>query len=788
MTGLTGNNAITGAGYRKNQPPYEIDQSLRFENADTASLNRTPSGLGNRRTWTWSGWVKRGVLTDRVDMFGTASTGAAGGAGEEELRICFTDADIIQLGSDTGEALRMDTTPVYRDPSAWYHIVLAMDTTQATDTNRMKLYVNGEQVTALGTTNYPTQNLDTAVNYTHAHYIGGSGTLSDTFDGYLAEVNFIDGQALTPASFGETNSATNQWVPVEYSGSYGTNGFYEKFSSTELANSFTDSGKSALDRSDRESEIAVTSNQDWTNSGGAATSVVLDDLVNGVESNNDAGGGWAYSAWAVSGSYVRFDFGSAKTYSNAEWAWINSSATEGSWKWQGSNNASDWTDIGSSFTLSPGSVGVDSTVRRQSFATELGSNTTAYRYYQILGISGNMNTSGRRLGMYFGGWSDGVGHTITANGDVTNTRAQYKIGSSSIKFDGTGDYLSTPDSDDWAHGTGNFTWEAWVRLDDVSDTGLHAIISHGSSSSAYNNLIWSGATSGSERGWGWYQKNGSGGELWNMWTLDQGSYSNDTWYHVAIVRNGNVFTLYVDGVSKVNETHTDALVDFNTTLKIGSQDGSARFWDGYMDEIRVSNSARYTGAFTPSTTAFTADANTKLLIHSDFNGGLGADSSGNENDFSATNLVATDQVLDSPTNNFATWNPLYPVSIAYSEGNLKMAVSGSSAELITLSTIGLPTSGKWYWEVCVGGVSSGYPASGTFSQDHSLTSYAQNYNCSIRPKPADSNYPYWVVDTSDGAIRVNTTAIASGDVFQHFHDADAGKYWMGINGTYYGIS
>lgn len=80
---------------------------------------------------------------------------------------------------------------------------------------------------------------------------------------------------------------------------------------------------------DRESEIAVTSNQDWTNSAGAATSVVLDDLVNGIESNDDAGGGWGDSAWAASGSYIRFDFGSAKTYKNAQWKWINSSGTEG---------------------------------------------------------------------------------------------------------------------------------------------------------------------------------------------------------------------------------------------------------------------------------------------------------------------------------------------------------------------------------------------------------------------------------------------------------------------------
>jgi hypothetical protein len=128
------------------------------------------------------------------------------------------------------------TTAVYRDPSAWYHILVSVDTTQATANDRIKLYVNGIQVTAFDTTNNPNQNDDTGVNNTEAHNVGRRVFTSDLYlDGYLTEVNFIDGQALTPSSFGEINSFTGVWQPKRYSGNYGTNGFYLNFSDNSAA-------------------------------------------------------------------------------------------------------------------------------------------------------------------------------------------------------------------------------------------------------------------------------------------------------------------------------------------------------------------------------------------------------------------------------------------------------------------------------------------------------------------------------------------------------------------------
>jgi hypothetical protein len=130
-------------------------------------------------------------------------------------------------GGDGGEYI---SSAIYRDPSAWYHIVVAYDSTQATSTNRIKAYVNGSQITAWATSTAPTLNHETQYNWTGAPMQLGAYNTASFFDGYLTEVNFVDGQALTPSSFGETDSATGVWKPKAYSGTYGTNGFELNFS------------------------------------------------------------------------------------------------------------------------------------------------------------------------------------------------------------------------------------------------------------------------------------------------------------------------------------------------------------------------------------------------------------------------------------------------------------------------------------------------------------------------------------------------------------------------------
>ena len=201
---------------------YQISRSLRFNSADSTYLNRTPASAGNRTTWTWSAWVKRSTLGTEQQLFSASNS--------SELAF-GTGANIDKLFYiDSATSYRI-TTQVFRDVSAWYHIVFVWDTTQATAENRIKLYVNGTEVTSFSTFSNPTQNQTSSINNNSLHYLGeyyGGGAYY--YNGYMTEVNFIDGQALPPTSFGYVNPATGIWSPAKYVGGYGTNGFYLNFS------------------------------------------------------------------------------------------------------------------------------------------------------------------------------------------------------------------------------------------------------------------------------------------------------------------------------------------------------------------------------------------------------------------------------------------------------------------------------------------------------------------------------------------------------------------------------
>jgi len=200
---------------------YNLTRSLRFRARASAYLSRTPASASNRQTFTWSGWVKRGQLGSSQNIFGSEN-------GSISSYLYFYSADtLIFYDYNGGYNYQLQTTQVFRDPSAWYHIVLVSDTTNATAANRLRLYVNGVQITSFLTAIYPSQNYNNnVINNTYAHYTGGS---SPYLDGSQAEVNFIDGQALTPSSFGSINSTTGVWQPAKYTGAYGTNGFYLPF-------------------------------------------------------------------------------------------------------------------------------------------------------------------------------------------------------------------------------------------------------------------------------------------------------------------------------------------------------------------------------------------------------------------------------------------------------------------------------------------------------------------------------------------------------------------------------
>jgi hypothetical protein len=231
---------------------YNIDRSLRFRKSASTYLNRTPSSAGNRQKFTWSSWMKIGLLNSDGFLINAGNI-VNGGTGSQDGIVYTADGNIeVNLGyTGGGYAGRVKTIATFRDPSAWYHVVVAIDTTQATAGNRCLIYVNGVSV-PYTTTVTITQNHSTQINNTAVHNIGRlvpdgfGGAAWIHFDGYLAEMNHIDGQQLTPSSFGENDTITGVWKPKSFVGTYGTNGFYLPFtnitSTSTLGNDFSGNG------------------------------------------------------------------------------------------------------------------------------------------------------------------------------------------------------------------------------------------------------------------------------------------------------------------------------------------------------------------------------------------------------------------------------------------------------------------------------------------------------------------------------------------------------------------
>jgi hypothetical protein len=238
---------------------YQIANSLRFRASNNGHLSRTAGVTPtNDKIFTWSGWVKLGLSVTSNADYGTLFSGytASNDAGRGTLRISNVVSGFPSLQVGGWATDWRISSATFRDPSAWYHIVMAVDTTLATAADRIKLYVNGTQLTSFGTSNNPTQNTTLGFNNASAAQrvgLDAPAASSYNFDGYMANVYFIDGQALTPSSFGQTDATTGVWVPKAYSGTFGANGFFLQFkdatSTTTIgydtsgnSNNFTTSG------------------------------------------------------------------------------------------------------------------------------------------------------------------------------------------------------------------------------------------------------------------------------------------------------------------------------------------------------------------------------------------------------------------------------------------------------------------------------------------------------------------------------------------------------------------
>jgi len=251
---------------------YNIEKSLRFNSNDSAHLTRTPSSASNRRTFTWSAWIKIDASTDNQNLF--SATPSGDGTLQDDIMLSSNSLSVY--GIDTYIVYSKTLTRKFRDPSAWYHLVVAFNTTDSTAEDRIKIYVNGERQTDFSTNTNSSANFTTGFNNTEEHSIGArtgySG--SQNFNGYQAEINFIDGSQLGPESFGQFDPATGAWTPKRYSGSYGTNGFYLNFAD----NSNTTASTLGKDSSGN--------GNNWTPNNFSVSSGVGDDSMDDTPTNN----------------------------------------------------------------------------------------------------------------------------------------------------------------------------------------------------------------------------------------------------------------------------------------------------------------------------------------------------------------------------------------------------------------------------------------------------------------------------------------------------------------------
>jgi len=204
---------------------YQIPNSLRFNSGSSDNLERTFSAPTSGTTWIINFWVKKSSNGSAINLCSRLVDGS------NEDRIRFTSGDALEwsvykAGSYAGQLV---TTQLFRDNSAWYNILCVWDTTNATAGNRMRMYVNGSEITAFSTDTNPAQNTTSLFNASGSNHRIGSVTSGEYFNGYMSEIILVDGQALTPSSFGETDEDTGIWIPKAYTGSFGTNGFYLEF-------------------------------------------------------------------------------------------------------------------------------------------------------------------------------------------------------------------------------------------------------------------------------------------------------------------------------------------------------------------------------------------------------------------------------------------------------------------------------------------------------------------------------------------------------------------------------
>ena len=696
---------------------YEIEQSLRFD--DGGWLSHTPSVAGNRKTWTFSCWLKVSELAKNADIFAITSN-ETNSPEADELQIMLNSNNVIRLMGYTSAAydFQLITTQLFRDVSAWYHIAVMLDTTQATASDRLKLYVNGEQVTDFSNETYPALNHEATANTTFPHKLGKLADYgTNHLDGYLAEVNFIDGQALTPDSFGETGDY-GEWKPLKYTGAYGTNGFYLPFEQDYAVEGFstvTYEGNGATQYIGGTGyqpdftwikERSSNSNNQLTDAVRGTTKILVSDLTNIEETETDK---------LTSFDSDGFSLGASGATNQAGITYV-------AWNW----------DMGGT-TASNTNGSITSSVR---------ANTT---YGQsIVGYTGN-GTAGATVGHGLASAPTMVivksrtvagKHWATYHVDLGNT-VRIDLESSGAKITGTGAWNSTTPTSSLV------TLGSQSDVNTSSATHIMYAFHDVTGYSKFDSYEGTGGTHTITTGFApafVMIKNADASGSWTMWDNTRNP-------------NNPVTQLLRANTDGVEETKTDREPSFlSTGFSIGDADADTNA--------------------SGQTYIYMAFADTREYAY-------WLDQSGNNNDWTSEGgLTESDVMLDSPTNNFCTLNPLDEGGTnTVAEGNLQYDKTGANFGPMR-GTLGV-TTGKWYFEamrssnsnLCQVGVSNNYDISQN-GGDNTMG------NAGGIGAAWDSRGFYYRTGGSDGG----KNTFATNEIVSVAFDADTGKIWWRKSG------
>ena len=637
-------NTIIGASAAGGD--YEIEQSLRFDTARTTYLQRTPSAVGNRKTFTISTWVKRSNLTSSTDVSLFSAYGSGDDSGYWGLRF-RRDANVDCLAVGLWNTDQRNTTAVFRDPSDWYHIVCAVDTTQSTATNRTKLYVNGVQITSFVTENNVSQNTDLAVNNTVSHGIGLDivPTKRFFFGGYQAEFNLIDGQALTPDSFGETGTY-GEWKPIAYDGTYGTNGFYLPFEQDYTVEGFSTVTYEGNGSGQYIGGVGFQPDLTWFKCRSDSSSSAINDSIRGripiLTSNTTAAevGGIASDDDLISWETDGFLLGHNDSANSHGRNNVNA-RTYVAWNWDMGGTTASNTD---------------------------GSITSSVRANP---------TYGQSIVSWTGDGGTGtVGHGLTSAPEFWITKDRASADNWLTFFtivDGSLDSANLNLTN--AAGTGSvslptssvFTNDGYTSSQNLITYAFHSVTGY----SKFGSYSGNGSSTGPVVTLGFSP----------AFVMIKRTDAGDQW-------------IMLDNTRSPSGLAQEWLAAESSNAEASGTSNNVQFSSTGFQPVGVDGMVNASGG----TYIYMAFADTREYAY-------WYDQSGNNNDWTSEGgLTESDVMVDSPTNNFATFNPLYNFSgdsAIYSEGNLIASRTDTTEWIGRAGSMAYPSSGKFYHEVVV---------------------------------------------------------------------------------------